>query len=545
MKKFFILTFLLFTVSFLKAQTPPVTFSNNIFKVDGTPFFPIGWYDCYSDTDMIEVSSSGANVVLPYMELLYLADPSQSPYHSAPNLTWYLNRLKWYLNMANSKGLKVIVQIPSYYHKDPANPVDDSANTVRILDDSWVLSILDSCKNSPALLGWYIADEPELHPYLEPYFLIQHWYFLINARDPNHPQFLACGNGYELENYLWRQPRDLRTSGWPFYDVLMQDQYIIWKASPSPSTYLSTFDDYTQSIVHCFEDDSSKTSANGSTMVIVQAYGNGVKPANEPELRDPTPIEIRYQSFSYLFYAQNSPYWNPQCINPGGIMYWRYGVSSSQCKTDVNQFIKYFKQKEFDKILMGFYQNSLIQDNYPSSVQTMAREYSGNLYVFMINRSNNVQNVSYNLRLFRYSTCTDIDANLNISLIPKLDGDFQLNASLNAREVKIYKITGAELYKIAQENKTENYPTEYSLKPNYPNPFNPSTKIEYSLPVTAHVSLKIYDILGKEVATIVDEIKEPGSYSAVFNAQNLSTGIYIYQMKAGGFVSTKQMLLMK
>ncbi len=93
-------------------------------------------------------------------------------------------------------------------------------------------------------------------------------------------------------------------------------------------------------------------------------------------------------------------------------------------------------------------------------------------------------------------------------------------------------------------------PTKFSLTQNYPNPFNPSTIIEYAIPVTENkspvfVQLKIYDVLGNEVTTLVNETKSPGYYSAVFNANNLPSGFYLYRLTAGNFTSVKKMILMK
>ena len=86
---------------------------------------------------------------------------------------------------------------------------------------------------------------------------------------------------------------------------------------------------------------------------------------------------------------------------------------------------------------------------------------------------------------------------------------------------------------------------EFSLSQNYPNPFNPSTKISWQSPVSCWQTLKVFDVLGREVTTIVDEYKQAGSYKVEFNASNLASGIYFYQLKAGVFIETNKMVLMK
>lgn len=90
-------------------------------------------------------------------------------------------------------------------------------------------------------------------------------------------------------------------------------------------------------------------------------------------------------------------------------------------------------------------------------------------------------------------------------------------------------------------------PTEFKLEQNYPNPFNSSTVITYQLSAISHVTLKIYDVLGRKVATLVDEFKQPGNYNSQFSIINsqLSSGVYFYRLTAGDFVETKKMIFLK
>ena len=88
-------------------------------------------------------------------------------------------------------------------------------------------------------------------------------------------------------------------------------------------------------------------------------------------------------------------------------------------------------------------------------------------------------------------------------------------------------------------------PGIFLLEQNYPNPFNPTTTIRYDLPKQSYVTLKIYNILGEEVATLVNGIKQAGSYNEVFNASSLSTGVYVYTLATDEFVSSKKMVIIK
>ena len=88
-------------------------------------------------------------------------------------------------------------------------------------------------------------------------------------------------------------------------------------------------------------------------------------------------------------------------------------------------------------------------------------------------------------------------------------------------------------------------PKNFILSQNYPNPFNPTTTINYSAPKSGFVSIKVYDVLGREVATLINENKPAGNYSIQFNSGNLVSEVYFYRMQAGDFIQTKKLILLK
>ncbi|MBN1153646.1 T9SS type A sorting domain-containing protein [candidate division KSB1 bacterium] len=97
----------------------------------------------------------------------------------------------------------------------------------------------------------------------------------------------------------------------------------------------------------------------------------------------------------------------------------------------------------------------------------------------------------------------------------------------------------------AVESNIASVPGEFKVYDNYPNPFNPVTTIQYDIPKNSMVQLKVFDILGREVATLVNRKQAAGSYSINFDASNLANGIYIYKITADNYSSTKKMMLLK
>ena len=132
---------------------------------------------------------------------------------------------------------------------------------------------------------------------------------------------------------------------------------------------------------------------------------------------------------------------------------------------------------------------------------------------------------------------------------PTEDGGFILCGYTNSygallRDAWLIK-TDASGYVTALHSPEPNIPLQSQLYQNYPNPFNPSTKIGFSIPKKDFVNLKVYDVLGREIATLFEGQKEQGVYEVSFNAKNLTSGLYIYRLQSADFTSTKKMLLIK
>jgi protocatechuate 3,4-dioxygenase beta subunit len=136
---------------------------------------------------------------------------------------------------------------------------------------------------------------------------------------------------------------------------------------------------------------------------------------------------------------------------------------------------------------------------------------------------------------------------LNRQLIRKLSLmiDKKDNSDMSDFDLELKNIAFFGKNSMNDDSKVELTPTEFKLSQNYPNPFNPSTVIEYSIAKDEFVTLKVYDILGQEVRTLVSEMKTPGRYSARFDATRLSSGIYIYRIQSESFNETRKMILQK
>ena len=119
--------------------------------------------------------------------------------------------------------------------------------------------------------------------------------------------------------------------------------------------------------------------------------------------------------------------------------------------------------------------------------------------------------------------------------LKQIDNDGHKNHS-KLITVNISGITGVE---------TKSIPEEFGLSQNYPNPFNPVTQIKYQIAEDCNVTLKVYSVLGKEIFTLVNKNQSPGYYNVEFNGSGLASGIYLYQLKAGSFIQTKKLLLVK
>ena len=140
---------------------------------------------------------------------------------------------------------------------------------------------------------------------------------------------------------------------------------------------------------------------------------------------------------------------------------------------------------------------------------------------------------------------TSSSGNLIVSLIDSLSPNpvyFNFKAELGIANYPFWKDS---LLLVVDVEKEVFPPTEFLLSQNFPNPFNPATNIKYSIPAISHVRIIVYDVLGGEIETLVNEEKPAGNHELTWNAAKLPTGVYFYQLRAGDFIQTKKMMLLK
>jgi lysophospholipase L1-like esterase len=155
----------------------------------------------------------------------------------------------------------------------------------------------------------------------------------------------------------------------------------------------------------------------------------------------------------------------------------------------------------------------------------------------------------------RFDAVIDLDSAMQdpanpVKLLPVYDSGDHLHPSefghhMMAEAVDLTLFGAADTTTDLIDEKYDNQRDTFLLGQNYPNPFNPTTVIKYQLPKSRHVTLKVYDIIGKEVAVLVDGQKNACSYQVTLNDFRLASGVYSYQLKAGNFVETKKLILLK
>jgi hypothetical protein len=151
-----------------------------------------------------------------------------------------------------------------------------------------------------------------------------------------------------------------------------------------------------------------------------------------------------------------------------------------------------------------------------------------------------------NCRSFRYlQVGGGSDASIYLTLAPRFGLASFDNGPIGDKWMRLQKAVIAGIVITGTGNEDRSLPNSFQLHQNYPNPFNPSTTISYDLPTRSHVTLRIFNVLGQEVATLVDGEVEAGRHQARWNPAGFASGVYLYRLRANDFLETKKMLMVR
>jgi hypothetical protein len=198
--------------------------------------------------------------------------------------------------------------------------------------------------------------------------------------------------------------------------------------------------------------------------------------------------------------------------------------SIAQVEDRLNWTQTFYPQSGGSTYLYPYYHENVLRQMYPDA------------YGDVISNGSYVQSQSTVTKSYMFTSKDSVVANSRLILIAHISDGQSYGMVLQAKEIPMSALTGT--YEPARA-------ADFSLAQNYPNPFNPGTVISYSLPSSTFVTLKVTDMLGREIRTLVNGQMEAGSHTVRFDAGDIPSGFYLYTLKAGDNVQSKKMLLMK
>ncbi len=308
-----------------------------------------------------------------------------------------------------------------------------------------------------------------------------------------------------------------------------------WSGYPLPSTKQQTPimspGDKIESHIASTQNAVNPTSSPAGVQDVDDSLFTGIDLRSNNKLKEAKDYFISYiknhpdkqAAYTYLYDCADSST-TPDIIN-------FFSSLPSKASKEQKLLLSYLYLKEGNIDLAKKVNDEIIKKN-PNSPLGIRAELN-NFYIALYNE-NDVNTASTLLNEIENQSSLSTPVELTTA-----EDDYNVYGSMLASK------NGSSLPKIEQMTAAIEKPTSYSLDQNYPNPFNPSTMITYQMPNDGFVTLKIYDMLGREVRTLVNGYKSQGRYSVTFDASNLASGIYFYQLKAGDYSSIKKMVLLK
>jgi hypothetical protein len=196
---------------------------------------------------------------------------------------------------------------------------------------------------------------------------------------------------------------------------------------------------------------------------------------------------------------------------------------------------------------LGLYTTQTSSNSHPS---LSWNAYNGTCLGYYVNKTLTCESGTMTTQVFRTSTSwTDNDFTITNPRFADAHAEYWVTAKLSnteqSAEANHTSASGHSWIQWKAIGKNDDMVLNYKLDQNYPNPFNPTTTINYELQKPGFVSLKIYNVLGKVLVDLVNEVQEAGIHGISFNAMNLPSGTYIYKIQSGNFVQVRKMVLLK
>ncbi|MEO7358323.1 MAG: T9SS type A sorting domain-containing protein [Ignavibacteria bacterium] len=293
-----------------------------------------------------------------------------------------------------------------------------------------------------------------------------------------------------------------------------------------------------------FSSPNTKDSANVNTGIIIWLFSNaGTGPSNSAGIKV-------YKSGQGGFSLDSILHLTPPS-RPMGLR-----VLSCDSTPTIGGYqrirIRWFHNMEPDMINSGNKKYKIYCDtSYSLSVLPPdAMQYPENFYRLIATVNIPTNSIPDYIDSFKISSCYNASIYSNIKYpvryrVQAVDSFNTVSVLSDFAKTTAWSSITEEQGDNIQISENKIIPKEYSLKQNYPNPFNPTTNIQYDLPIDNFVSIKVYDLIGREVMLLVNEVKEAGSYIVSLNGSNLSSGIYYYKIKAGSYEQVRKMILIR
>jgi len=413
--------------------------------------------------------------------------------------------------------------------------------------------MIEQFKDSEKVLGYYLTDEPNAKAYPNLEKAVSY----LREKDPTRLSFINLLPTYASEEQF----------GTPTYDEHIEQFLNIVKPE------ILSYDHY-----HFFNTYDGGRYFNNLGIIrkwalaydipfcnIIQAIGTNGTSVDFLDWRIPNAAEHRWLVYSSLAYGAKAIIW----------FHWdhSWGLTSSPARDELYASIQQLNLEinNIGDILInlnseGVYHTKTMTDNLLLPTDGIIKSVSENadLVVGYFKDSNDkdyfmLMNKNYNDSTIATITLNGVTDELQYFNVITKEWETVVHDSSSGKS--IFDVTlqrgGGKLFSIGTLTDVVGEdlglaPNEYKLEQNYPNPFNPTTTIKYSIAtvetrrgVSPQVSLKIYDILGREVSTLVNKEQKPGNYEVNFNASKLTSGLYFYKIATNGFTETKKMILLR